>query len=728
MSTIDRPKDEDQGDSIDISTVLRFLRRRRAVIISVTILITALVALIVHQLTPQYRAQAVLMIDSRQANVTNVEAVLSGLSTESAAITSELDILRSPPLMQRVVDRLNLYDHPLFNQAPKPSAWASVREWVTGLLPEAFAERDAQEVIEEVPDPEAERRRLARRLLGGLETENSGRSYTIRVSYTSPDPQLSMQVANTVADQYLVDQLEAKFEATRRANSWLQERLEELREEVRVAELAVREYRETHNLVENHGVTVNEQQLAEINAQLVVAQVERSQAESRLQAARSGSPEGLRDVEGATLLRDLRAEISSLRRREAEMSTRYGDRHPEMINIRAERQDIQARIQEETGRVIQTLINEVEVARAKERALQEALGDLRGATAGAQRAGVELAELERQAEAARLLYENFLGRYRETSEQQELDRPDARIIAEAELPSQPSFPRKGLMMAGGGVLGLLLGLGAAVLLELLDRGFRRSEQLEKATATPILGVAPLIKVKSSPTEYLLNKPFSAFSESLRTIRTALQFTNVDNPHKVVLITSSVPGEGKSTLSFGLARMAAQAGARTLFIEADLRRPIVAKQAGLKPSAYLSDVLIDEARLEEALTVDERSGAHLILAKGGVPSPAELLASRKMAALLQSMKAHYDLILVDTPPVMAVSDAAVLGQAVDAVLFVVRWAETPRETVKAALHQLSTLGVEVTGLVMSQVDLRKQASYGYGDYGYYYGRYKEYYAE
>src|SRR5690554_1106622 len=500
MSTFDRPKDEDQGDSIDISTVLRFLRRRRAVIISVTILITALVALIVHQLTPQYRAQAVLMIDSRQANVTNVEAVLSGLSTESAAITSELDILRSPPLMQRVVDRLNLYDHPLFNQAPKPSAWASVREWVTGLLPEAFAERDAQEVIKEVPDPEAERRRLARRLLGGLETENSGRSYTIRVSYTSPDPQLSMQVANTVADQYLVDQLEAKFEATRRANSWLQERLEELREEVRVAELAVREYRETHNLVENQGATVNEQQLAEINAQLVVAQVERSQAESRLQAARAGSPEGLRDVEGATLLRDLRAEVSSLRRREAEMSTRYGDRHPEMINIRAERQDIQARIQEETGRVIQTLINEVEVARAKERALQEALDDLRGATAGAQRAGVELAELERQAEAARLLYENFLGRYRETSEQQELDRPDARIIAEAELPSQPSFPRKGLMMAGGGVLGLLLGLGAAVLLELLDRGFRRSEQLEKATATPILGVAPLIKVKSSPTE------------------------------------------------------------------------------------------------------------------------------------------------------------------------------------------------------------------------------------
>lgn len=735
VSYRDTATEEPRGDGAQLASTLQFLRRRLGIILGGCLLVTGLSALLAYSFTPQYTAQAQLMIDARQVHVTDVQSVLSGLSAENAVLRSELDVLNSVPLMRRVAERHDLYNDPYFNPPEEPSRWAEWRDegrkFLASVLPTNLVPAWALE-LEGPPvdnlDEEAERRWVIDRLLAKLKTDNDGRSYTIKLSFTSPDPEKSAEVVNAIVEQYLEDQLEAKLDATRSANEWLVQRLNELGAEVREAELAVREYREAHGLIESRGETVGEQQLAEINAQLVMAQVERSQAEARLRAARSGNPEGLRDVEGATILWHLRSEEAALRRREAENASRYGPLHPEMQKMQAERADVQAKLREETGRVVQSLSIAVQEAIAKEEALATALAGLRQDSSGTQRAEVELNELIRQAESISAIYANFLRRYRETSEQEGLQRPDARVVSSAETPSVPSFPRPALMMGAGGMLGLLLGLMIAAVLELIDRGYRLSNQLERDTGLPVLGVEPLLRSRLEPSTYALAKPYSAFSEGVQGLRMSLQLTPEEGPHRVIMVTSSVPSEGKTSLCLTLGRMAARSGARTLLVEADLRRPRMAYRLKLRPRAFLADVLDGTHHLDEAVVEDKFSGMHILASRHGVSSPLERVASRRMAAFIESVRHRYDLVLLDTPPIMAVADAGPLAKISDAVVFVVRWGQTPRDTVKAALRKLAVVDIAVTGIVLSQVDLRKQATYGYGDYGYHYDRYKGYYAE
>ena len=728
--------DEPKGEGAQLASSLRFVRRRLGVILGSCLITIALAGLVAYSLTPQYTARASLMIDARQIHVTDVQSVLSGLTAENAVLRSELDVLNSPELMRNVADYLDLYSDPYFNPPPKPSRWAQWRDQgralLASLLPaEMLPSWATEKEVPEEPGPldeEAQERQVVEHLLSNFSTDNDGPSYTIKVCFTASDPEVAAEIVNAIVDQYLYDQLQAKREATRAANDWLVERLNELSEEVRNAELAVRRYREEHGLIESRGETVSEQQLAEINARLVEAQVERSQAEARLKAARSGNPDGLRDVEGATILWQLRSEEAALRRREAEQSSRYGPQHPEMLRLRAERADVQAKLREETNRVIESLAVAVQEAIAKEEALARALQERRQTTGTNQLAEVELNELIRQAESVSALYANFLRRYRETSEQEGLLRADARVVSEAQVPSKPSFPRPVLMMGAGGVLGLLFGLLIAAILELVDRGYRLSSQVERDTGVAVLGVGPLLRNRLEPSTYALCKPYSVFSEGVQSLRMTLQFGNTGEPHRIIMITSSVPSEGKTSLCMTLGRMAARSGARTLVVEADMRRPRMSHRLKLRPKGYLVDVLDGTYRLEDAVVEDRFSGMHILASRHGVSSPLERLASRRMAAFLESVRHRYDLVIVDTPPIMAVADAGPLAKVADAVLFVVRWGHTPRETVKAALRKLAIVDVKVTGIVLSQVDLKRQATYGYGDYGYHYDKYKSYYAD
>lgn len=714
-------------DGLDLASILQMLRRRWLVIASLFVVVTGIATVRVFQQTPIYQAEAVLMIDPRRTQVTDVESVLAGLPTEAAALRSQLDILQSPPLLGRVVERLNLYQHPALNTPPEPGPWQRLTQWL-GDLVGLDDGSEAGTLQTPPPDKETRRRQLVNQLRGALQPVYRGDSYTIRLRYSSPNASFAAEVVNAVADQYLVDQLEAKFEATRRANAWLSDRLEDLRAEVYAAELAVRDFRERNNIVQSGSSTVTDQQLAQFNSQLVTAQVELSQAESRLRAAKAGNPSVLRDVAGTTMLSELRSEAAELRSRQAELATRYGPRHPEMINIQSERQELEEKLDEETGRVIESLENEVVVARTKVNALQRAMDELRTSTQRAGRAEVELNELERNAESARVLYENFLARFKETRTQDELETPDARILSEAQVPNVPASPNKQRAVMGGGAVGLMLGLLAAFGLERLDRGYRRSLQIERETGLPVLSVEPLVKGSMQPSEYVVAKPFSSYAESQRTLRTALQFVDVDEPPKVVMVTSSVPQEGKTTLSLSLARASAMAGAKVLLVEADMRRPELSKAVGVEPSGVLKEVLAGSKRADEAIFKDPKTSAHLVFAGSGVASSAELLGSKRMAAFLQVARQRYDLVIVDTPPVLAVSDASAMAKSVDTTVFVVRWAETPRDTIKTALHQLELVGAAVAGIALTQVDPERQASYGYGEYGYYYSRYGEYYTD
>jgi exopolysaccharide transport family protein len=732
-------------DQFDVSELLAMVRRRRGIILGCIVVVTLLATLITFQLTPKYTADTQLLLDTRKTNVIDLQAVYSGLQPEAAAVRSEIDVLRSRQLAGKVIDRLGLVGDPNFNDALREqdrsvievwigNAQAAVTNWLgmLGIGPAASRQ---------VATPEEERQAtmtlLVDKLLRYLVVANDGRSYTLHVAFTSRDPELSARVVNTVADLYLLEQLEAKFEATRRANSWLSERVGELRQRVEASETAVQQYRAEHNLqnADVRGTTVTQQQLNELNTQLVVASADRAQKEARLRQFQEAVKNGVLhanapEVLNSPLITQLRTQETEVVRKEAELAARYGDRFPALINARAELRDVRRQIAQEVDKIVGGLAQEVQTARIREQSLQQSLADLQQRASKTNEAELKLRELEREAQANRTLYENFLNRFKETSEESELQQQaDARIIARADVPLSPSFPNKKLFVALALIGSTLLGVFLAVLIERLDNGFRSAEQIEQYTGVSGLGLVPAVPTRtrfgSTAEEYLIRKPTSSFAESIRSLRTAILYSHVDKPPRALLITSAVPEEGKSLISVSLARSSAMAGQRVLLVDADLRRPKISKILGGNSKATLADLFADQCTAEEVLNVEEATGLHYICARSGMPNPQDLLGSQHMRDFIRSITGHYDLVVIDSPPVLAASDSLVLSRIVDATLFVVRWEHTPRQVVLGALKQLQSVGGRVAGVVLSRVNVRKHVKFGYGDAGYYYGKYKEY---
>jgi capsular exopolysaccharide synthesis family protein len=726
------PSSEEAGESIDLREYLRVLYRRRGVIVGIFSLVMVGVVLYLWQVVPLYTAHAQLTLDLRKTKVTNIEDVMSGLTAESSVIGTEMDILRSSSLVGRMVDKLRLAQDPAFNPSLNPEQQSglfdSLATWFSSLwlmAPDAVVDTDT--VAQHL------RQSIIERLQLSLKVEQKKITNTITVSFTNPDASRAAQLANTLAELYLTDQLEAKFDATKQANEWLANRLETLRKEVQEAEQAVKKIREQGKIVQGKGGTILEQQLGDINAQLVAAQVKVSQAEARLRggremAGRSGGVESLGEVLNSTAVQNLRGSETELRRKKAELGQRYGDKHPQVIQVEAELKDVRSKLHEETNRILQNLENELRVARAAESTLQRSLAELQAQAGRTMDTELQARELERRAESSRTLYQAFLSRFQETKEQEHLQRPDARVISKADIPGEPSSPQKNKVLLLGAFAGFILGIGGAFLLESLDRGFRTSAQVEQVTGLPVLGMVPLLNIsQGSVVDYVTQKPFSALAEALRAIRNAIHLANVDKPAKTVMVTSSLPSEGKSSFSASIGRLAAAAGTKTLLIDADLRRPSLAKLfSGLEREIKLEDLLQNDTAPKEAIAVDPETNLHILFAHGKTPLTAELLGSLRMQQLLDQLSQEFELILIDTPPIMGISDGWKLARHIDSLVYLVEWAETPRETVQTALRQLEVIGISPTGLVLSKVNMRQQQQYGYGGYGYYYSKYQNYY--
>jgi capsular exopolysaccharide synthesis family protein len=376
--------------------------------------------------------------------------------------------------------------------------------------------------------------------------------------------------------------------------------------------------------------------------------------------------------------------------------------------------------------------------RARVEALSTNLEQLKTESADLQQSRIELRELEREAESSRVLLETFLSRFKETTNQQDLQKADARIISDAQVPVAPSFPNKTLMLAVALVLSSMVGLGLAFLLEALDNGYRTPEQLERTLRIKGLGMIPRlspIKLKGqSPSQYVLKKPTSAYGEALRSVYTSLAFARPGSEKpKRLLVTSSLPGEGKSTFSLSLARLLARAGNnRVLLVEADLRRgkikqTLFGSNAEAKPAPFSEYLTGEVPDWRDCVQTDPDSGLAVIATSGKIEHPQTLLQSDNMQRLLTESAHLYDVIVVDAPPLLAVADALVLSHYVDATIFVVKWESTARDAVKNALSLLRKAHAPEGGAVLSQVNVKKHAYYGYGDYASYYGRYGNYYA-
>jgi capsular exopolysaccharide synthesis family protein len=294
------------------------------------------------------------------------------------------------------------------------------------------------------------------------------------------------------------------------------------------------------------------------------------------------------------------------------------------------------------------------------------------------------------------------------------------------MPLKPSKPKKSLVLALSVIVGLVIGVGLMLMLEALDSGFRTTSQMESTLNVPVLGLLGELPHGGDVAHYVVDKPTSAFTEGMRAVRTAMQFANPDHIAKVVVVTSSVPQEGKSLFSLSLAQLTAHAGAKVLLVDADMRRPSISKQLDLKPKAGLAEVLVGNAKMKDVLVQLPKSGLMVMPSLPNTQFAQELLGSEKMKELIAEWRKTYDFIVIDSPPVTAVADSITISSLADALLFMVRWGTTPRTLAANAVRYLKNCNVPITGAVLTRVDLEKQNAYGYGDYGYYYGKYKEYY--
>lgn len=726
------------SQTFDLHALIATFRRRLKLFLSIGLLVFITVLIVTLQATPRYTASAALMIDNRKEQVVESQAVLSGLPADTATVDTEVEILKSRQLAEQVVRTLNLESDAEFNaRLGKPGFVGKLINGLKGLFT-ASAPDDVKRQITEASRLKTHEA-VVDRVRQGLTIQRVGLTYVMNVRYTSVSPAKAARIANAFADTYLLQQLEAKFDATRQANTWLNARLAEMRGEVQQSEVAVERYRAANNLLSTSGATLTEQEISTYNQQLASVRAQQAEDEARLRTARAqlaagSNGEDVGEALGSQVVQQLRGQRAEISGRVADLSSRYGPRHPDMVRAQRQLADIDTQIEAEILRIISNLEARVQVSRERTGSMVGSLASARGALASNNNASIRLKELERNAESARTLYQNLLDRFKQTTSQEGLEQSDARVVSRAPIPNAPSSPNVPMNLFLGFLLAFGAGVGAMILAEMLDSGLSTAADVERKVGLPQIGSIPLVSSVAegedrnlSPTDYLMNRPLSAFAEGVRALRTAVQFSRVGEAVKVVAITSSVPGEGKTTTSVCLARSAAQAGQRVVIVDCDLRRRAINRMLGIKPTVGLLEVLNASADLQSALYLDEVSGAQVLpLAKGDF-TPKDVFGSIAMDRLLAEMRDRFDLIILDTAPALAVSDTRVVAAKSDIVIFLSRWRTTPDKAVTQSIRLLEQSGAHIAGVALVQVDMRQQARYGYGDAGYYYRAYQQYYA-
>jgi capsular exopolysaccharide synthesis family protein len=589
-------------------------------------------------------------------------------------------------------------------------------------------ERDPQSILEAAID----------RIRGRLTAERAGESYAISIKFTSIDPVKAARLATQVAELYVREQLGAKQSAASRAAEWLSGRLTELRTRLLESENAIANFKAENELIDSReGVTLNAAQLSALHSQLIETRAQRAERESKLgllRRVRSGgeSFETVTEILASPVIAHLKTLQTELLRQEAQLSQEYGPRHPKIIEVRAEKQGLADKIYREVQNIINAFESEVSFLRNREQALEQSLGEAKRSVAVGQRAEVHLAELQREAEANRELYKALLDRYKKLTEQQETIEAGAEVISTAPVPNGPSFPQPKLIVAVGFTGSLIVAGLLALIAETMRSGLRSTREIERALGVSCLSHVPQIRTKDDvrPHEYPTRKPRSAYAEAIRAVHVGLQFAQLDHPPRVVLVTSSLPGEGKTTLALSLAATAAAAGHSTIILDLDLRHPSVRPAAGQPVTAPgIVELVTGDVRLEDAVYTDPvQPNLDMITVRRNPINPCDVLASKQMGQLIAKLRTKYKLIVLDLPPLLGITDAKIAMHMADAVVFVVRWGKTKTEVAENAIAALRECRAPIAGAVLTQVDMDAHARGAYGDAATYYGSYKRYYLE
>jgi capsular exopolysaccharide synthesis family protein len=709
--------------------LMRRLWRQRFLILVITSLF-AVTAIIVAKMMPAYYvSEARVLVGVPGLRVlNNMESILADISPDADRIQNEGYIIASRDIAGRTIDKLSLAKDPEFNPAlAKPGLLGRTLNWLRDTGPGRAIDKAIGGSSTPVGEAVDARNQMVDQLLAHVEVAPLGRSHVVAIRVRSVQPQTSAAIANTMAALYLERQKEDKVEATNDADKFLADRIAQLRDQVAQSDQAVEDYRRKYGLYKGASAGVTSQQLTELNSQLIIAQTAKAQADSRLQEAQtlkgaSVNSQSVPEVLQSPLIASLKTQAAEADRRVADLAARVGSRHPQLMAARAEAGAIYGRINSEVSNIIAGLRKEADAANRRYEDLRQTFEKLKNQMGGVNDKQIRLDALERDATVNRNLLEQMLSRSKEMIGQGELQRPNAKLISAAAPPNAPAFPSKVVIVFLGIAMGGMASVMTALLRDKLDQTFRRGDQVEAATGLSVLALVPQLSGRTAPTMAVMRDPVSPYSEALRKLYIGLELSETTVSPKKIMFASAVPDEGKSVIVASLGRMLASHGRRVLLIDCDWRRPSLHTVFRVPNRGGLASLLTGEESPDETTVItDTISGVDVVVAGEFTPEAVRYMASDRIATILNGFAEQYDLVLLDTPPVLVGAEVLALARAVDKVAFVIRWGKTQREDSMDALKQLLEAQADVAGVVLSRVDAKRYRRYGRGQMDYQYDR-------
>jgi succinoglycan biosynthesis transport protein ExoP len=750
----------DPDGFIDLERLFQMAMRRARIVALCAAIGLALGVVYLMFAAPSYTSGTRILLDENLTKFAQEEAATAASNMKSDAnLLTEVEILKSTRLALVVVGREKLDDNEAFMNPPQsPIGWFKSRlKAVVGLF-DFWAPEVSQAAIKN-----GRRAKAASLLQQGLNVERVGRSFVIDVSFSSHVPQLAGSITRAYANAYLSDQLDANFDATQRATVWLQGRLTELRENSQAAALEVEQFRAANGLTAARGELISEQQLADLNSQLILAQADTASASARYTQYKSivdsGTANAVKNATisskevGNSVIDALKTRYLGITKREQEISNRFGEDHEQAVSLRREQEDVARQIFQELTQLTESYRNEFEVAQSREASLRENIKKIAGQTSKSSQALVQLRDLEQKASALKTLYETYLARYEEASQQRSFPIAKARVISEAGVPVSPSSPKKSMVLALSMVLGLMAGAGIGALQEFRERFFRLGEEVRDQLGLKFLGYLPIIggsaleKARSQRREAVaagddepafksimrvaIDAPGSSFAETLRNARIAGDVVLQGKASKVIGIVSVLPHEGKSTVAANFAGLLAANGSKTLLIDGDLRNPGLSRMLSTEPEQGLVEAIMGEVPWPSAVKVDRKTRLAILpaLVRGRISHTSELLSSPGMRKIIENAREKFDYIVVDLPPLAPVVDAKAFAHMADGFIFVTAWGATPRALVRTVVQAEPQIAGKVLGVVLNKTDMKQLGRYGsFGSSEQYIEKYAGYYVD
>lgn len=747
------PHTADSSDAfIDLDRLVSAALRRWKTLAVCAVVFVVGGAVYLATATPLYTSMTQVLIDDSLSRYAEEEQNAAQNSQQlDTRISSTVEILKSGKLALRVVDQADLSTNPLLVDPPQ-SPTAMLKGWFKSLGG-MFAKQGR---VSDEAAANARRQKAAAMLQQSLRVERVSRSSVVSIAFTSADPQLSALVAKTYADAFLSDQLSANFEASERASGWLQERLGDLGQRAQAAAMEVETYKRENNLISTRGALMSDQQLADLNSQLIIAQADAASASARynqLAAIVQTGPENAVENSAVTskeidnsVIQELRTRYSAVSKREQDITKNFGADHPQAVALRTEKSDLAQQIFGELQQMTATYRNEFEVAKSREQSLRDSIDRVAGRNSDANEAQVKLRELEQKATALKAVYESYLNRYEEASQQRSFPIAKARVISEAGVPVSPSSPKKTMVLALSAVLGLMAGGAFAFLQEMQERGLRLESDVRTQLRQRSLGYLPLIgggkrkkrsrfgwlkkapdmpeeeRVTVSPmpleqmTRIVRDAPKSTFAETLRHAKLSCEMLLQRRPNKVIGIISAVPGEGKTTFATNFALLLASAGKRTLLVDADIRNPSLSRMLKTGPKAGLVEAVLGDVPWASAIKVDQQTRLAIL---PNVPHSGmeqfhytnEIFASPGMGTLMENARKTFDYTIVDLAPLGPVVDAKAFAQHADGFILVLEWGKTPARLVRDLLEAEIDINAKILGVVLNKTDMEQLPAYG-----------------